>query len=245
MYAVRTDRAECARAVCIGGGGGCAAWSCPGRAPGARCCRAACVETYQAPPCRGARCRPKSACAGINTRSSSFIRPPCMPRGHPGRFLMRACRACQARTSTHKHDCAKVICLCQTGALSCSNRGQTDPHGFVVPKPAAAPPMAAGYGRSRVDIGRCEAQGGAPRPSPQPTGPRGPLGPCPAGLAPWLGGRAGAQTASDSAPGWGGGHGQRLPCVAKWGGYMPHPRDESRVGWPQHPVGPPGVMWGA
>ena len=64
------------------------------------------------------------------------------------------------------------------------NRGQTDTHGFVVPKPAAAPPMAAGYGRSRVDIGRCEAQGGAPRPPPRPTGPRGPLGPCPARLVP-------------------------------------------------------------
>ena len=44
--------------------------------------------------------------------------------------------------------------------------------------------MAAGYGRSRVDIGRCEAQGGAPRPPPQPTGPRGPLGPCSARLVP-------------------------------------------------------------
>ena len=65
------------------------------------------------------------------------------------------------------------------------NRGHFNPNGFVVPKPAAAPPMAAGYGRSRVDIGRCEAQGGAPRPPPQPTGPRGPLGPCPAHLAPW------------------------------------------------------------
>ena len=44
--------------------------------------------------------------------------------------------------------------------------------------------MAAGDGRSRVDIGRCEAQGGAPRPPPQPTGPRGPLGPCTARLVP-------------------------------------------------------------
>ena len=57
--------------------------------------------------------------------------------------------------------------------------------GNLVPKPAAAPPMAAGYGRSRADIGRCEAQGGAPRPPPQPTGPMGPLGSRPAHLAPW------------------------------------------------------------
>ena len=39
-------------------------------------------------------------------------------------------------------------------------------------------------GRSRVDIGRCEAHG-APRPPPQPTGPKPPLGPCPARSAPW------------------------------------------------------------
>ena len=46
--------------------------------------------------------------------------------------------------------------------------------------------MGLEMGALGVDIGRCEAQGGAPRPLPQPTGPTGPLGPCPAGLAPWM-----------------------------------------------------------
>ena len=55
---------------------------------------------------------------------------------------------------------------------------------FRVPKQASGAAHGAGDGRSRVDIGRCEAQGGAPRPPPQPTGPRGPLGPCPARLVP-------------------------------------------------------------
>jgi hypothetical protein len=55
---------------------------------------------------------------------------------------------------------------------------------FRIPKQASGAAHGAGDGRSRVDIGRCEAQGGAPRPPPQPTGPRGPLGPCPARLVP-------------------------------------------------------------
>ena len=55
---------------------------------------------------------------------------------------------------------------------------------FRVPKQASGAAHGAGDGRSRVDIGRCEAQGGAPRPPPQPTGPRGPLGPCTARLVP-------------------------------------------------------------
>ena len=65
-------------------------------------------------------------------------------------------------------------------------RGQTDETvlGFLSKASGAA--HGAGDGRSRVDVGRCEAQGGAPRPPPQHTGPRGPLGPCPAGSAPWM-----------------------------------------------------------
>ena len=63
-------------------------------------------------------------------------------------------------------------------------RGQTDPPRFRIPKQASGAAHGAGDGRSGVDIGRCEAQGGAPRPLPQPTGPRGPLGPCSARLVP-------------------------------------------------------------
>ena len=57
------------------------------------------------------------------------------------------------------------------------------------PSRPPAPPMAAGDGRSRVDIGQCEAQGGGapggPRRSPPALGVAGPLGPCPTHLAPW------------------------------------------------------------
>ena len=118
-------------------------------------------------------------------------------------------------------------------------RGHFDPNGFVVPKPAAAPPMAAGYGRSRVDIGRCEAQGGAPRPPPQPTGPRGPLGPCPAHLAPWR--AVQAPTMRPIRP---------LAAQRLWSAATPSGHRWAPYGQPTHPrrlwavPTPLGVPWG-
>ena len=101
-------------------------------------------------------------------------------------------------------------------------RGQTDPPHFRIPKQASGAAHGAGDGRSRVDIGRCEAQGGAPCPrrSPPATGPRGPLGPWPPGLAPWM-----AVQAPKPHP-----IRPQAGAAAKWGGYMPHPRDKTGLG---------------
>ena len=70
-----------------------------------------------------------------------------------------------------------LLCMAHTAVTPSQvprrNRQTEDP-GLVIPKPAGDPAhMAAGDGRSRADIGRCEAQGGAPRPPPQPNRPWG------------------------------------------------------------------------